>query len=71
MFHNWEEIRALTDKGHAVSMPLDTSFMVFHKYDLILGPACWRMNETLREYLDLAIKEAQKRSYPKEVTPSE
>lgn len=47
------------DKGHSVVVQDCT------RYDLILGPNCWRMDERLGKYLELAIKEARKEKYPK------
>jgi hypothetical protein len=64
------EIAALAAKGHNIykfsqynrgnDNPLNLPGV-----DLILGPNCWRMDATLLQYLDLAIKGARGVKYPK------
>jgi hypothetical protein len=57
---DWDEIKGLREQGHnIVAFPLDQE-------DLILGPTCWLMDDAHRKYLDLAIKSARARRYPKE-----
>lgn len=55
----WPEIEALKAKGHEVEV-------VDLGWDLVLGGACWRMNQALRRYLDVAVAAARKQRYPKE-----
>ena len=58
----WKEIDALAQQGHTIdAYPGDTNL---DQYDLVLGPRCWRMDDDLRPFLDLAIKEARARAYP-------
>ena len=54
----WEEITALVAQGHLVQL------IALTPGDLVLGPNCWRMDDTLRPFLFLAIKEARARAYP-------
>ena len=64
----WGELTALVKQGHTIDLfPGDTNRDEYDLpvYDLILGPNCWRMDNTLRSFLDLAIKEARARAYPK------
>ena len=55
----WHE---LVQQGHTVVFlpPEQTA-----GFDLILGPNCWRLDETLLPYLDLAIKAARGIKFPK------
>ena len=56
--HDWPELAALEAQGHEiVRMELEG--------DLILGSACWHMDEAHRKYLSLAIAEARRVRYPK------
>ena len=55
----WEEVQALKQQGHTIYIPPTDHTAP----DIILGPICWRMDETLRTYLPLAIKEARQRRY--------
>ena len=54
----WKELVALREQGHVVWMTSDPDA------DVIIGPNCWRMNDALSPFLDLAIKEARARAYP-------
>ena len=55
----WHEVIALRDQGHIIMLTSDPDTT-----DIVLGPNCWRMDDTLRPFLDLAIKEARARAYP-------
>lgn len=57
----WPELKELADKGHEVRYELGE----YSNADLILGPNCWRMDEPLRKYLDLAVKNARSRKVTK------
>ena len=54
----WPEIVELVAQGHLVQL------IALTPGNLVLGPNCWRMDEKLRPFLDLAIKEARARAYP-------
>lgn len=54
----WDEVKALQKKGHEV---VTRSSDVFPH--LTMGPECHMMDETLRKYVPLAVKEAQERVY--------
>ena len=58
---DWPEIAQLKEQGHQI-IPFDASCDM----DVILGPTCWLMDDAHRKYLDLAIKSARARRYPKE-----
>ena len=58
---DWEEFKTLSVQGHDIRR---TGYP--EECDLVIGPTAWRMNESLRHYLPLAIKEAQKRRYGKD-----
>ncbi len=66
----WEELNDLVAQGHEVhnadSYVFDEDRAQHSDYDLVLGPTCWLMDEQHRKYLDLAIKTARARRYPKE-----
>ena len=59
---DWPEVQALVDQGHTIDTHPGT--LSLHDWDLILGPNCWRMDDNLRPFLPLAIKEARARAYP-------
>lgn len=63
------EIKALSDKGHKIMRLSEVGHYASdadtETADLILGPNCWRMDERLIKYLDLAIKAARGVKYPK------
>ena len=71
----WEtpELKALAEKGHVLILMCegpsgDRPFMgSADKFDLVIGPNCWRMDDVLIKYLDLAIKAAWGVRYPKRV----
>ena len=63
---DWSEIQALKEQGHEVVLQLDDPYRSEWVADLILGPTCWFMDDAHRKYLDLAIKSARARRYPKE-----
>ena len=52
-------ILELEAKGHTI-VPAD-----HQHFDLVLGPRCWRMDATLLQYLDLAVKGVRSIKYPK------
>jgi len=60
----WPEIEALRAQGHTLRLIANGWETV--DVDLILGPTCWLMDEQHLKYLDLAIKSARARRYPKE-----
>ena len=55
---DWPEVIALRDQGHTIMLTSDPDM------DLVLGPNCWRMDDAIRPFLDLAIKKARARAYP-------
>ena len=59
---DWPDIVALADQGHEIDTHPGTRSL--HEWDIILGPNCWRMDDKLRPFLTLAIKEARARAYP-------
>ena len=63
---DWVEIRALQEQGHDVErldlIGWNDARVVPH--DIVIGPQCWRMDDSLRPFLDIAIKEARARAYP-------
>lgn len=65
----WErkpEIKALADKGHSITYGSpDTSGVSPGDFDLIIGPNCWRMDDTMLRYLNLAITAARAVKYPR------
>ena len=54
----WEEFIALVAQGHFVQM------IELTPGNLVIGPNCCRMDEVLRPFFPLAIKEARARAYP-------
>ena len=62
----WDELVRLQQQGHTV-VGLDwlRGLEDFDpQFDIVIGPHCWRMDDNLRPFLDLAIKEARARAYP-------
>ena len=55
---NWPEIQKLRDQGH------DVHQLDIDRYDRIFGRNCWKMNEGLKKYLDMSLKDARKEKYP-------
>ena len=64
----WKEIDALQQQEHYVAGLDSESLGSTIGWDLVIGPNCWRMDEHLRPFLDLAIKEARARVYAKHAT---
>ena len=62
---DWPIFQEYRDKGHIVHSS-SRSVDLLTEYDLILGPTCWRMDETLKGFIDLAIQQSQ-RAKPKPV----
>ncbi len=67
----WEEVLKLKAQKHLVltfKEWLDAPLAVWgiEAFDVILGPTCWRMDESLRDYLDDAVVAARAVRYPKE-----
>lgn len=58
----WVEITTLRAQGHTV-LTLGDSSIDWERVDLILSEHAHRMDEGLREYLPLAIKEGRRRKY--------
>jgi len=58
---DWDEFKELSEQGHAISHQEAA-------WDVVIGPTCWLMDQDHRKYLDLAIKSARARRYPKENT---
>ena len=58
---DWDEIQKLKDQNHIVHTSEEYELS---EYDLVIGPNCWRMDDALYPFLDLAIKEARARAYP-------
>jgi len=66
----WPEIKTLQAQKHTVAhitdgIGGDSAWPGLDNVDLILGRKCWRMDESLRKYLDTAIGEARSIKYPK------
>lgn len=62
----WGEIVALKGQGHEV-LSLTEFYESSHtpdEVDLFLGPTAWRMDESHRKYLPLAIAEGRRARYP-------
>ena len=70
ILERWDEFKELASQGHQVAYwsgyNMLTTYFEFGP-DLILGERCWFMDEQHRKYLDLAITEARRRRYPKEI----
>lgn len=70
------EVKALADKGHQIVTGRSRDYcpschhVGLEEYDLVLGPNCWRMDESMLDYLELAIKGARIVKYPKESVAS-
>ena len=60
---DWPIFQEYREKGHIIH---DTPLLNLAEYDLILGPTCWRMDETLKGFVGLAIQQSQ-RAKPKPV----
>jgi hypothetical protein len=65
--NDWPELATLEAQGHTIlrataadKMPAVWSLQA----DVILGPACWRMDEAHRKYLPLAIATVRRIKYP-------
>lgn len=53
----WDEVKALKDQGHEIESG------AMGDWDLVLGPNCWNMDDSLRRYfLTDAIPAARKRA---------
>ena len=64
----WKEIVHLQQQEHYVAGLDSESLASTIGWDLIIGPQCWRMDDALRPFLDLAIKDTRARVY-KHATP--
>jgi len=60
---DWPIFQEYREKGHIIH---DRPLLELAEYDLILGPKCWRMEEVLQGFVDLAIQQSQ-RAKPKPV----
>lgn len=56
---DWPEFQELRGTGHEIVR------WDYAPFDLVLGPTCWRMDDTLRKYLGLAVEQAQLARYGK------
>jgi len=54
----WKEITDLIAQGH------DIRLLDLDRFDLVLSANARNMNERLKKYLPIAIKDARKRRYP-------
>ncbi len=58
---DWPEIVKLRDQGH------DVKLLDLDRFDRVFGRNCWKMNEGLKKYLDMSLKDARKEKYPPKV----
>lgn len=55
------ELYAMAEDGHTVHdwMEFEQGGYEIHRYDVVLGPKCWRISPEHMKFLPLAIKEAR------------
>ena len=60
---DWDEWQVLREKNNTVVI-LGSPEVDWTKVDVVFSPRAWRMDSSLRVYLDMAITGARKARYP-------